>query len=169
MDVRLVVRSLIARNAVLSTLLANHDDRIEQGCQGGSGRRTTTAPGFIVLTWSVDASPFAPAGSELLRVEVHTSRTDPGRHEDHDTVLQLLHAVLTDDHARTSITARRATAWADPRSTGGLDTDVPVGVWEIAPTRSGVRGTARSRLLPWPDPSTLLAPGSLAWGTVSMN
>ncbi|MGK5112856.1 hypothetical protein [Geodermatophilus sp. CPCC 205506] len=164
MDLRLVVGGLIARNAVLSTLLANHDDRLEQRC---SGHGTTTAPCFIVLTWSVDESPFAPSGSQLLRVEVHTSNTDPRRHQDLDTIVRLLHAVLTDDHARTSITARRLGGWADSRSS--LDTVVEVGVWEIAPARSSVRGTARPRLLPWPDSSTLTATGSLAWGTVSMN
>jgi hypothetical protein len=165
MDLRFVVGGLIARNAVLSTLLANYADRPEQEC---SGQGTDTAPCSIVLTWTIDESPFAPFGSELLRVEAHTSSTDPRRHQDLATVVRLLHAVLTDDHARTSITVRRLATWDHSRSSG-LDTVVDVGIWEISPARSSDQGTTRPRLLPWPDSGTLSATGSLPWGTVSLN
>jgi hypothetical protein len=166
MDLRRVVGGIIARNAVLSTLLLHYADRLEQG---RSEYGTATAAFFIVPTWSRDQSPSAQPRSQLFTVEAHTPRTDPGLHENLDTILQLVHEVLTDDHASTSITARRLNASTDLRTTD-LDTAVRVGTWAIAPVPSCSLGAAQRRLLPWPDSGTsVVATGALAPRIVSMN
>jgi hypothetical protein len=166
MDLRLVVGGLLTRNGVLSTLLMNYADRLEQG---RFGRDTATAPCFIVPTWSIDARPSAPLRSQWLTVEAHTSRNDPSRHHNLDTILRLLHGVLTDDHAGRLITARRLSTSA-VLMTRGLDTDFRVGTWEITPVPSCDLESAQTRLLPWPDSTTsVITAGALASGTVSLN
>ena len=166
MDLRLVVGGLLARNPVLSTLLLNYADRLRPGFSAPGG--TTTATCFIVPTWTVDHRPSAPLTSELLTVEAHTSREDPDGPRELDLVLALLHAVLTDDHASRSITARRLGAAADLVA-GGSDTVGKVDVWEITPTASCDLGAGQLRLLPWPDCSATSTTGFLASGTASMN
>ncbi len=166
MDLRLVVGGLIARNPVLSTLLANYADRLDED-RFGCG--AATSPSFIVPTWSVDRFSHVPAGSRLLTVEAHTSSTDPRRHENLDTILRVLHVVLTDDHADASIIARRLATPADLVASD-LDTVVRVGMWDIAPVPSCGPEAAQRRLLPWPDCSTsVITSGALAPGTISMN
>jgi hypothetical protein len=163
MDVRLVVGGLLTRNAVLSELLLNYADRLARGC---SGHRAESAPCFIVPNWS--RLPSAPFTSRLLTVRAHTSRTDPSRHDTLDEIMRLLHGVLTDDHAGSSITARRLRTPADLVA-GDLDTVVRLGCWDIAPVPSCGPGAAPRRLLPWPDCSAVLATAALAPGTVNMN
>ncbi len=164
MDVRLVVGGLLTRNAVLSRLLLNYADRLERG----PGHSAVPAPCFIVPSWSADQPRSAPSGSRLLTVHAHTSRTDPGRHHTLDTVMRLLHVVLTDDHAGSSITARRLRTPADLVA-GGLDTVSRSGCWAIAAVLSCGSEAAQRRLLPWPDCSAVLATGALAAGAVTMN
>jgi hypothetical protein len=165
MDLHLVVGGLLARNAALSTLLMNYADRLEQGC---FGHGVATAPCFIVPAWTVGRPPSAPFARELLTVEAHTSRDDPRLHQNLDTILGLLHAVLTDGHARKSVTARRLGTAAD-LVVSGLDTVFKVGTWEIAGAPSKDAGAAQQQLVPWPDCSPVTTTGFLAPGTVSMN
>jgi hypothetical protein len=166
MDLRRVVGGLIARNAVLSTLLMNYADRLRQG---RSGHGTATAACFIVPDWSQDQLPSAPLRGRLFTVEAHTSRTDPRLHGNLDTILGLVDVVLTDDHASTSITARRVDAAADLRTTGS-DTVVRVGSWDITPIPSCGLAAAERRLRPWPDCATsVLAGGALTPGLTSTN
>jgi hypothetical protein len=164
MDVRLVVGGLLTRNAVLSKLLLNYADRLERGC---SGHCTVSAPCFIVPNWS--RPPSAPFMSRLLTVQAHTSRTDPSRHDTLDEIMRVVHAVLTDDHAGSSITVRRLGTPADLVASD-LGTVVRLGFWDIAPVPSSGREAGQRRLLPWPDCSkSIIATGALAPGTVSMN
>jgi|tagenome__1003787_1003787.scaffolds.fasta_scaffold20783379_2 hypothetical protein len=166
MDLRLVVGGLIARNPVLSTLLANYAARLEED---RFGYGAATSPSFIVPTWSVDRFSHVPAGSRLLTVEAHTSSTDPRRHENLDTILRVVHMVLTDDHAGAAIIARRLATPADLVASD-LGTVVRVGMWDIAPVPSAGAEAAQRRLLPWPDCSTsVITTGALAPRTVSMN
>jgi hypothetical protein len=166
MDLRLVVGGLLTRNAVLGTLLMNYADRLEQGC---SGQYAATGPCFIVPTWTVVPRASTPSRSHLLRVEAHAAGTDPGRHQELDAILRLLHLVLTDDHASTSITARRLGTSACVVA-GGHDSVVQVGTWDIVPTPSGGLGTARQRLLPWPSCSaSVITTGAPAPGINRVN
>lgn len=166
MDVRLAVGGLLARNAVVSRLLWNYADRLEWGW---SGDCSVSAPCFIVPNWSVDHPPSAPFGSRLLTVHAHTSRTDPSRHETLDAILQLLHVVLTDDHAGSSVSARRLRTPADLVA-GEFDTVVRLGIWDIAPVPPRRLEAGQRRLLPWPDCRTsVVATGAPAPGPISMN
>ena len=167
MDVRLVVGGLLTRNAVVSRLLWNYADRLERGWSG----HCSSAPCFIVPDWSVDQPSSAPLGSRRLTVHAHASRTDPSHHETLEAILRLLHGVLTDDHAGSSISARRLRAPADLVA-GEHDTVVRLGIWEIAPVPSRRLGRSQRRLLPWPDCRTSVvatgAPTPVP-GTISMN
>jgi hypothetical protein len=165
MDLHLVVAGLLTRNAALSTLLMNHADRIEQGC---FGHGVATAPCFIVPAWTVCQPLSAPLTREVLTVEAHTSRDDPRCPQNLDTILGLLHAVLTDSHARRSVTARHLATAAD-LVVSGVDTVFKVGAWEIAGAPSKDAGAAQQRLLPWPDCSAVTTTGFLAPRTISMN
>ena len=164
MDVRLVVGGLLTRNAVLSRLLLNYADRLERG----PGHCAVPAPCFIVPLWSADRSRYAPSGSRLLTVCAHTSCTDPERHHTLDAVLRLLHVVLTDGHAGSSITARRLSTPGDLVA-GDPDTVSRSGCWAIAPVPPCGPEAPRRRLLPWPDCSAVLATGALAAGAVTGN
>jgi hypothetical protein len=164
MDVRLVVGGLLTRNAVLSRLLLNYADRLERGL----GHCTVPAPCFIVPTWSADQPPSAPFGSRLLTVHAHMSRSDPGCHDTLDAIMLLLHVVLTDDHAGSSITARRLSTPADVAASD-LDTVSRLGCWDIAPVPSWGPEADQRRLLPWPDCGAVLATGALTPGTVNVN
>jgi hypothetical protein len=164
MDLRREVGGLLTRNAVLRTLLMNYADRLEQSCAGNG---SATAPCFIVPTWDVDRRLSRRPRSRVLTVEAHTSRGDRSR-DDLDAILRLVHVVLTDDHAGTSITARRLDTSAGVR-TSGLDTVVRMGSWEIAPAPSCDLGGTRRRLLPWPDCSAVTIAGTPAARCVSAN
>lgn len=166
MNLRLVVGGLLTRDAVLGRLLLNYADRLQHG-HLGQGTRTATC--FIVPSWTVDARPSAPLGSELFTVEVHVSRDDPRGHRSFEVVLQLLHAALIDD-ARGLITVR-SLGTSPGVMASGLDTVFKVGTWEIAPASSQHPGMAQRRLVPWPCCSQLATAGSLApdFGAASMN
>jgi hypothetical protein len=165
MDVRLVVGGLLTRNAVLSRLLWNYADRLEEGF---SRHCSLSAPCFIVPNWRVDQPPSAPFGSRLLTVQAHTSRTDPRRHETLDAILRLVHVVLTDDHAGSSVRALRVRTPVDLVA-GELDTVVRLGIWNVAPVPRRLEAGSR-RLLPWPDCSTsVVVPGAPTPGTFSIN
>jgi hypothetical protein len=165
MNVRLAVGGLLTRNAVLSALLLNYADRLDQECYGHG---TATAPCFIVPTWTVDQRPSAPQGSQVLTVEAHTSRNDPRRHENPDSILALLHTVLTDDQASGSITTRRLPTSPD-LVPGGRGTVCKVGAWEIALAPARPPGSAQPQRLPWPDCNAVTAAGFLTPGTAVLN
>jgi hypothetical protein len=165
MDLRREVGGLLTRNAVLRTLLMNYADRLQQSCAGNG---SATAPCFIVPTWDVDRRLSRRPRSRVLTVEAHTSCSDPTRDEDLDAILRLVHVVLTDDHAGTSITARRLATSAEV-TTSGRDTVVRMGFWEIVPVPSCDLGGTRPRLLPWPDCSAVTIAGALAASGVSAN
>jgi hypothetical protein len=165
MDLRLVVGGLLTRNTVLNGLLLNYADGLEQEC---FGHGTATATCFIVPRWTSDRHACAPLGSQVLTVEAHTPRDDPSRHENLDIILSLLHAVLTDDHASASVISRRLET-SPGLAVGDRDTVFRVGTWVISPARSQYAGTARPRLVPWPDATMVTRSMFLAPGTLSMN
>jgi hypothetical protein len=166
MDVRFVVGGLLCRNAELSQLLSNYACRLDRGC---SGRCTASPPCFIVPNWTADQPPVSPSGSRLLTVQAHTPRSDPGRHETLDAIMRLVHAVLTDDHARSSITAQRLSPPVDLVASN-LGTVGKLGIWTIAPVPSSDSDAAHRRLLPWPDcNASVVASGALAAGAFGMN
>jgi hypothetical protein len=165
MHLHLAVGGLLARNAAVTTLLMNYADRLERG-PGREG--VATAPCFIIPTWSIDEPPRTPFRRHLLTVQAHTARTDPCPDAQLDSILQLLHVVLTDDHASSWIIARRLGAPAGPAHSR-FGTAVRTGTWEIAPAPSSAPGADRRRLRPWPDCRTALTTGAVACGTTALN
>jgi hypothetical protein len=164
MNLHLVVNGLIARDSLLRRLLLNYADRFPRGIFGGP----TTAPGFIVPTWTANPRPSAPPGSELLVVEAHVFRGDPCCYLNLEATLQLLHAVLVDADASRPITIRCLGTSADVMESG-LDTLFKVATWEIAPPPAQYPTVAQPRLLPWPCPSELTSGGSPASGIDAIN
>ncbi|MGY1692626.1 hypothetical protein [Geodermatophilus sp. SYSU D01105] len=142
MDLRLVVGGLLTRDAVLGTLLLNYAERLERGRPGPGG------DSFIVPSWE-DRAPGAPHETRVLTVAAHTCREDPRAGEHLDAVLELVHAVLTGEEARGSITARAHGSSADLQT--GVDTVAKVGTWEITLTPSRDAGAPQPRLLALPD------------------
>jgi hypothetical protein len=100
---------------------------------------TETAPCFIVPTWRVERRRSPRTAGQVLVVEAHTARTDPRCQENLDAILRHLHEVLTDESARTSISARRLDASAEPLA-GLQGTAVAVACWDVAPAPACVRG-----------------------------
>ncbi len=166
MDIRIVAFNLIARDATLRTLLANYARRLE--ADGALDDRAASC--FVSLRWKVDERTSAPAGSELLTLQVHASRTDSRSLAQLDRVLQRLRAALTTVGPNPCITARCLTmsgAVADSR----FDTLVRTSTWRIAPVRTQPEAAAPTGLVPWsvwsePGGSGLLVPGI---GALSMN
>lgn len=165
MDLRFVAFNLIARDATLRTLLANYARRVE--VDGAPQDRTASC--FVRLSWTVDDRAGAPAGSELLTLQVHALR-DGCSLADLDGVLQRLRAALTTVGPNPCITARCLTtsgATADDR----FGTLVRTSTWTIAPVSTEPEVPARTRLVPWsvwsePDGSGLHVAGI---GVLSMN
>ncbi len=166
MDLRIVALNLIARDATLLTLLANHARRLEAG--GAAEDRPASC--FVSLTWTVDERSSAPAGSELLTLQVHATRDDSGSLAQLDQVLQRLRAALTTVGPNPCITARcLTTSGAVPDSRFG--TVVRSSTWRIAPVSSEPETVAPIRTVPWrvwgePDGSGLRA---LGVGGLSLN
>ena len=166
MDLRLVAFNLIVRDATLRTLLANFARLLE--AQGAPGNRAESC--FVSLRWTVDERTSAPAGSELLSVQVHVSRDDSLSPAHLDRVLQRLRVALTVAGPNPCITARcLTTSAASPDSRFG--TLVKTSTWAIAPVPVEPEGAAPIRLRPWrvwggPDAFGLLVPGV---GALSMN
>jgi len=127
MNLRLVVGGLLARDAVLGTLLLNYADRLQRGVRGSG----TTPPCFIVPAWVGDFRSIISPESEVLKVEVHTFRGDPRRGHDLDVILRLLDRVLTRPAAGEQITARRVETSPETRDSGA-GTVFKIGAWEIA-------------------------------------
>jgi hypothetical protein len=164
MDLRVVVNGLIARDSLLRGLLLDHADRFP--C--GSREQATTAPGFIVPTWTADPRPSAPRGSELLMVEAHVFCVDPSRYLNLEATLQLLHAVLVDADGSAPITTRCLGTSADVMASG-RDTLFKVATWEIAPRSSQDPTVAQPPLLPWLCRSELTIAGFTAPGIDALN
>lgn len=142
-DLRRVVGGLMARDAVLSRLLLNYADRLlreRPGHEAGPG------PCFIVPTWDVDRRSSVPPAGQLFTVEAHTWREDPSPHENLDIILQLVHTVLTGDHARGSITAH-FDGTAGNLVVSRLGTVYKVGSWQISPETSSDPTPTQPRLV----------------------
>ena len=166
MDLRMVAFNLIARDATLLTLLANHARRLE--ADGAAEDRPASC--FVSLTWTVDERSSAPAGSELLTLQVHAPRNDAGSLAELDRVLERLHAALATVGPNPCITARcLTTSGAVPDSRFG--TVVRTSTWQIAPVSTEPGAGAPTRFVPWsvgsePDGSGLRVPGI---GVLSLN
>ncbi len=166
MDLRMVALNLIVRDAVLRTLLANYARRLE--ADGAAEGRTASC--FASVRWTVDERSSAPAGSELLTLQVHATRDDSCSLAQLDQVLQRLRAALTTVGPNPCITARcLTTSGAVPDSRFG--TVVRTSTWRIAPVSTGPEAGAPIRLVPWsvgsePDGSGLRVPGV---GVLSLN
>jgi hypothetical protein len=165
-DLRMVAFNLIARDATLLTLLANHARRLE--ADGAAEDRPASCS--VSLTWTVDERRSDPAGSELLTLQVHAALDDSCSLAQLDQVLQRLRAALTTVGPNPCITARcLATSGAVPDSRSG--TVVRTSTWRIAPVSTEPRAAAATRLAPWsvgsePDGSGLRVPGL---GVLSLN
>lgn len=166
MDLRFVAFDLIARDATLRTLLANYAKRLEAEGAPEHGAEAC----FVSLRWTVDERTCAPAGSELLAVQVHVARGDSCSPAHLDGVLQRLRAALTAVGPNPCITARCLTtsgASADSR----FGTLCKTSTWVIAPVPTEPKRAAPTTLVPWsvrdrPDASGLLVAGV---GALSMN
>ncbi|WP_217636089.1 hypothetical protein [Geodermatophilus siccatus] len=158
--------NLIARDATLLTLLAN--DARRQEADGAAEDRTASC--FVSLRWTVDEHSSAPAGSELLTLQVHAAGDDSCSLAQLDQVLQRLRAALTTVGPNPCITARcLTTSGPVPDSRSG--TVVRTSTWRIAPVSTEPRAAAATRLAPWcvwsePDGSGLRVPGL---GVLSLN
>ena len=126
MNLRLAVGGLLARDAVLGTLLLNYADHLQHGGHGSD----TPPPCFIVPDWVADPFSTASPESELFMVEVHTSRRDPRRGHNLDGILDLLDEVLTQPATVEPITARRLGTSSEIRDGGS--TVFRTGMWAIA-------------------------------------
>jgi len=165
-DLRFVAFDLIARDATLRTLLANYAKRLE--AEGAPEHRAESC--FVSLRWTVDERTCAPAGSELLAVQVHVARGDSCSPARLDGVLQRLRAALTAVGPNPCITARCLTtsgASADSR----FGTLFKTSTWVISPVPTEPKRAAPTTLVPWsvrdrPDASGLLVAGV---GALSMN
>ena len=166
MDLRFVAFDLIARDVTLRTLLANYAQRLD----ADGAAESPTASCFVSLTWTVDEHGSAPAGSELLTLQVHAAQDDPGSLAQLDQVLQRLRAALTTVGPNPCITARcLTTSGAVPDSRFG--TFVRTSTWRIAPVSTEPETAAPVRTVPWrvwsePDGSGLRA---LGLGELSLN
>ena len=166
MDLRFVAFDLIARDATLRTLLANYARRLE--ADGAPDDRPASC--FVSLRWTADEHSSAPAGSELLTLQVHAAQDDPCSLAQLDQVLQRLRAALTTVGPNPCITARCLTtsgANADSR----FGTLVKTSTWRIAPVPTAPRAAAPTGLVPWsvwcePGGSGLRVAGV---GVLSMN
>jgi hypothetical protein len=158
-DLRFVAFDLIARDVTLRTLLANYAQRLE----ADGAAECPAASCFVSLRWTADEHGSAPAGSELLTLQVHAAQDDPGSLARLDQVLQRLRAALTTVGPNPCITARcLTTSGAVPDSRFG--TVVRTSTWRIAPVSAEPRVAAPTRLVPWwvgsePDGSGLRVPG----------
>lgn len=143
LDLRRVVGGLMASDAVLNRLLLNYADRL---LRERPGHAAGPGPCFIVPTWDVDRrSSVSPAG-QLFTVEAHTWRADPSPHENLDIILQLLHTVLTGDHARGSISAH-FDGTAGNLVVSRLGTVYKVGSWRISLATSPDQTPTQPRLV----------------------
>ena len=166
MDLRFVAFDLIARDATLRTLLANYARRLE--AEGAPDNRAESC--FVSLRWTVDERVSAPAGSELLNVQVHVSGDDSCSPAHLDGVLQRLHAALTAVGPNPCITARCLTT-SDAGADSRFGTLVKTSTWVIAPVPTEPKRAVPIKLVPWsvwgrPDASGLLVAGVSA---LSMN
>jgi hypothetical protein len=165
-DLRIVAFNLIARDTTLRTLLADYARRLE--ADGAPEDRTGSC--FVSLRWTVDERTSAPAGSELLTLQVHASGDDSRSLAELDGVLRRLRAALTTVGPNPCITARcLATSGAVADSRFG--TVVKTSTWRVAPVRTAPKATAPTTLVRWsvwsqPDGTGLLVPGV---GALSMN
>ena len=166
MDLRFVAFDLIARDVTLRTLLANYARRLES--DGAPDERTASC--FVSLRWTVDERSSAPAGSELLTLQVHAPRDDSCSLAELDRVLQRLRTALTTVGPNPCITARCLTTSAVvPDSRFG--TVVRTSTWRITPVSTEPRAAAPTGLVPWPvsnqsDGCGLSVPGV---GVLSLN
>ncbi|MGR6963831.1 hypothetical protein ACU610_05145 [Geodermatophilus sp. URMC 61] len=166
MDLRIVAFNLIARDATLRTLLANYARRLES--DGTPDERTASC--FVSLRWTVDERSSAPAGSELLTLQVHAPRDDSCSLAELDRVLQRLRTALTTVGPNPCLSARcLTTSGAVPDSRFG--TVVRTSTWRITPVSTEARAAAPTGLVPWsvwsgPGGCGLLVPGV---GVLSLN
>ena len=166
MDLRIVAFNLIARDATLRTLLANYARRLQ--ADGAAEDRAASC--FVSLRWTVDERNCAPAGSELLVLQVHAARDDSCPLAQLDRVLQRLRTALTTVGPNPCITARcLTTSGAVPDRRFG--TVVRTSTWRIAPVPPRPATAAPIGAAPWPvwsepDGSGLRA---LGVGVLSLN
>ena len=147
MDLRFVAFDLIARDATLRTLLANYAKRLE--AEGAPEHRAESC--FVSLRWTVDERVSAPAGSELLTVQVHVSRGDSCPPAHLDGVLQRLRAALTAVGPNPCITARCLTtsgAGADSRFGTLFKTSTWVIATSLQPTDGPIASNSNLESLP---------------------
>ena len=166
MDLRMVAFNLIARDATLLTLLANHARRLE--ADGAAEDRPASC--FVSLTWTVDERSSAPAGSELLTLRVHAALDDSCPLAQLDQVLQRLRTALTTVGPNPCITARcLTTSGAVPDRRFG--TVVRTSTWRIAPVPPRPATAAPTVPVPWPVWSELDGSGlrALGVGALSLN
>jgi hypothetical protein len=143
-DLRIVAFDLIARDATLRTLLANYARRLQP--DGAPQDRTPSC--FVALRWTADERPSAPAGSELLTLQVHAS-PDGSPLAQLDQVHQRLRAALSTVGPNPCITAR-CLATSDEVADNRFGTLVKTSTWRIAPVPTVPRAAAPVRLVPWP-------------------
>jgi hypothetical protein len=165
-DLRFVAFDLIARDATLRTLLANYARRLE--AEGTPEHWAESC--FVALRWTADERVSAPAGSELLTVQVHVSRDDSRSPTHLDGVLQRLRTALTAVGPNPCITARCLTT-SGTSADGRFGTLCKATTWVIAPVPAEPKRVAPIALGPWPvgarpDASGLLVAGV---GALSMN
>lgn len=143
MDLRIVAFNLIARDTTLRTLLANYARQL-----GGDGASDQAEPRFVALRWAADQRAQAPAGSELLTVQVHVPPDDACPPEHLDAVLRRLAAALTAAGPAPCITVRcLGTSGTSVDSRFG--TLVKSSTWRVAPVPVEPERAAAVRLVPW--------------------
>ena len=115
MDLRFALFERIARDSVLSRLLVNYADRLDdRGVLPGPARDTC----YLTMEWTTGDRTSTCSEGESLIVRAHVPRHRSEERSYLDVVLQRLDAAVAVDDADGSITVRRRVTSPDVVQTG---------------------------------------------------
>jgi hypothetical protein len=136
MDLRFALFERIARDSVLSRLLVNYADRLDdRGVLPGPARDTC----YLTMEWTTGDRTSTCSEGESLIVRAHVPRHRSEERSYLDVVLQRLDAAVAVDDADGSITVRRRVTSPDVVQTGA-DTIFRTRIYDVAavPGRRGL-------------------------------
>jgi hypothetical protein len=154
MDIRSVVFDLIDRDVALRAFGVAHARRGQHDPTTG---RSNDGSCFIVLEWTADDHPWAPAGAQLLTIRAHLPQERLSQHLILDFLLQRLRAVLSAGTAGAPITTRHQATSHDVADSG-FGTVFKSSTFQVAPRQPAPGRMTPLRLVPWtvcPDPDAV--------------
>ena len=128
MDLRFALFERIARDSVLSRLLVNYADRLDDRAllPGPAGDTC-----YLTMQWTTDDRTSTCSEGESLTVRAHMPRHRSEERSYLDVVLRRLDAALAVDDADGSITVRRRVTSPDVVQTGA-DTIFKTRIYDVA-------------------------------------